>query len=107
MRYKQKYIPTFKKKEIYTYRKFSKKKKNPSKKTPDLYLPHLFKRFLAEWLEDVLVTYLVLQRNTWENWLKEVFILAQGSRVQPIVLSSLSPISAIQDSRPENAAACV
>lgn len=85
--------------------------KKPSKKTPDLYLPHLLKRFLAEWLEDVLVTYLALQQNTWENWLKEAFILAHGSRVHPswqtLVLSSLSPIHAIQGSRMECCCLCL
>lgn len=89
MRYKQKYISTFKKRNINLQENF----KKPSKKTPDLYLPHLLKRFLAEWLEDVLVTYLVLQQNTWENWLQEAFILAHGSRVQPIVADTCSQLT--------------
>lgn len=69
--------------------------KKPSRKTPVLYLsPSSSPQTLSRrGLEDVLVTYLVLQQNTWGNWLKEGFILAQGSRVQFIVVGACSQLT--------------
>lgn len=91
MRYKLKYIPTFKKRNIHLQETF----KKPSRKTPVLYLsPSSSPQTLCRrGLEDVLVTYLVLQQNTWGNWLKEGFILAQGSRVQFIVAGASSQLT--------------
>lgn len=91
MRYKLKYIPTFKKRNIHLQETF----KKPSRKTRVLYLsPSSSPQTLSRrGSEDVLVTYLVLQQNTWGNWLKEGFILAQGSRVQFIVAGACSQLT--------------